>query len=94
MKDMIAVWKLEQSSEHRQEAWQVLSSAELNLLNECESCSMHAQGTSANTTFHPLAVATRDGLGDVYSSSGYPLPFLAIGSWACGRIEVERALWK
>lgn len=55
---------------------------------------MHAQGTSANTTFHPLAVATGDGLGDVYSSSGYPLPFLAIGSWACGRIEVERALWK
>lgn len=57
MKDMVAVWKLEQWSELRQEAWCVLNSAELLcLLNECGSWSVHAQGSSANTAIHPSAI--------------------------------------
>lgn len=85
MEDMSAVWELEQCSGHRQEAWCVLNSAELLcLLNGCESCSVHAQGSSANTTVHPLAVAC-----DSQRWLGWCLQFLRIsisnpGYWIMG----------
>lgn len=40
------------------QAWHILNSAELLcLLKECKSWSVHTQGSSANTTVHPLSVA-------------------------------------
>lgn len=96
MKDMVAVWKLEQWSELRQEAWCVLNSAELLcLLSVGAGLCMHREVLQTLLSIlWPLNATARDGLGDIYSSSGYPLAILAIGSWASGGIEVERALWK